>query len=524
MAEPSDAGDELEIQRRKVRQMCSEAKLSARRERGIMNTRGRIDGLCDAGGFSEIDEFARWARAEDYDRTPADGIVTGFGRVDGRNLALAAFDLTTVGASSTLTKIRKLTFPKENASRAGVPCVFLVKSADARMPDTQGAVGMGAVGMLSNTVRERDVPWATAVLRPCYGKGAWCVVQSDYAVMRRDASFSISSPKVISVPLSHEVTPEHHGGSRVHADVTGLIDQVSDTDAEAIAALPRFLSFLPSNNAEAPPRSQAPAEAHPDSAVEALILVARNKVYDGRKLIEFLADVGSVMPYRTRDGRTLETALARMDGQVVGLIASNLMRKGGAIDGPSCDKMTQFVVLCDSFNIPLVILADSPDFPVGLQPELDGVAGKIMNNLRALALSTARKLAVVVRKSYGQAYINLGAGVADARAVMTTGEVGFVEFGGRGQRGAQPPRTGRRRRLRGPAGPDGSQQFALRAGRHIRRPCGDPAERDARLADPHAGVLSPPRHERRRPAQAGDMADQPLTACAPRIRETARPS
>jgi acetyl-CoA carboxylase carboxyltransferase component len=155
--------------------------------------------------------------------------------------------------------------------------------------------------------------------------------------------------------------------------------------------------------------------------------VARNKVYDGRKLVEYLADVGSVMPYRTRYGRTLETALARMDGQVVGVVASNPMRKGGAIDGQSCDKMTEFVVLCDSFNIPLVILADTPGFLVGLQPELDGVAGKIMNNLRALALATVPKIAVVVRKSYGQAYINLGANVADVMAVMTTGEVGFVD-------------------------------------------------------------------------------------------------
>jgi acetyl-CoA carboxylase carboxyltransferase component len=423
----SELNDEFETRRRKIHQMGGEAKLQARRERGIMNARERIAALCDAGSFTEIGEFARSARPEDHDRTPADGIVTGFGKVDGREVAVAAFDLTTLGASSTLTNIRKLGFLKDSAARAGIPCAFLIESAGARMPDIQGAVGMGRVGMLSSTDRDRSVPWVSAVLGPCYGMGTWYAVQSDFSVMRRDATFSVSSPKVISVALSNEVTAEDLGGSDVHADVTGLIDLVTDTDAEAIAALRRFLSFLPANSSEAPPRAAEPARAHPGSAVEALIPVARNKVYDGRKLIELLADVGSAMPFRTRYGRTLETALARLDGAPVGLIASNPMRKGGAIDGASCDKMTEFVVLCDSFNIPVVILADSPGFLVGLQPELDGVAGKIMNNLRALALASVPKLAVVVRKSYGQAYINLGGGIADALAVMTTGEVGFVD-------------------------------------------------------------------------------------------------
>ena len=423
----SELNEDLAARRAKVHLMGGEAKLAARRERGVLNARERIDLLCDPASFSEIGEFAHSARAEDKDRSPADGIVTGFGKVDGRNVAVASFDLTMMGASSTLTNIRKLGFLKESATRAGIPCAFLIESAGARMPDIQGAVGMGRVGMLSQTDRDRAVPWVTAVLGPCYGMGAWYTVQADFSVMRRDATFSVSSPKVISVALSQELSPEQLGGSDVHADVTGLIDQVTDTDEEAIAALRRFLSYMPANNTEAPPASAEPVSAHPDSAVDALIPIARNKVYDGRKLIESLADVGSVMPYRTRYGRTLETALVRLNGQVAGVIASNPMRKGGAIDGPSCDKMTEFVVLCDSFNIPIVILADTPGFLVGLQPELDGVAGKIMNNLRALALATVPKIAVVVRKSYGQAYINLGGGVADVLATMTTGEVGFVD-------------------------------------------------------------------------------------------------
>lgn len=419
--------DELDARRRAVHAMGGEAKLEARRRQGIMNARERVAAFCDPGSFTEIGEFAHSPRDEDRDRTPAEGIVTGFGRVDGREVAVAAFDLTTLGASSSLGNIRKLGYLKQSASRAGVPCAFLIESAGARMPDIQGAVGMGRVGQLSATDRLRDVPWVTAVLGPCYGMGTWYAVQSDFSVMRSDATFSVSSPKVTSVALSQDVTPEALGGADLHAEVTGQIDMVVETDAQALAALRAVLSYLPSHSDEPAPAAAGEVRAHPQQEVEALIPAARNKIYDGRKLLELLADAGSVLPYRTRFGRTLETAFARLDGQPVGMIASNPMRKGGAIDGPSCDKMTEFVVLCDSFNLPILLLADTPGFLVGLEPERGGVAGKIMNNMRALTLASVPRLAVIVRKSYGQAYLNMGGGVADAVAVMTTGEVGFVD-------------------------------------------------------------------------------------------------
>ncbi|MCC7272551.1 MAG: methylmalonyl-CoA carboxyltransferase [Alphaproteobacteria bacterium] len=413
--------------RQAVHAMGGGAKLEARRGRGLLDARARIALLCDSGSFREIGEFAHSARAEDRGRTPADGSVTGFGTVEGRAVAVASFDMTTLGASSAMINIRKLNFLKDAAVKAAIPCAFLIESAGARMPDIQGAVGMGRIGQMNSTNRVRDTPWVTAVLGPCYGMGTWYTVLSDFAVMRRDATFSVSSPKVTSVALSQEVTPEELGGSELHSELTGQIDLVTDSDEEAIAALRRFLGYLPSHAGEAPPRAGGPVEAHPPERLDGLIPRPRNRIYDGRKLVEYLADIGSVMPFRPSYGRTLETALARIDGRVVGVIASNPQRKGGAIDGPSCNKMTEFVVLCDSFNIPLLLLADTPGFLIGLQAEREGIAGKIMNNLRALSLATVPKLAVVVRKSYGQAYLNLGGGVADAVAVMTTGEVGFVD-------------------------------------------------------------------------------------------------
>lgn len=418
---------DFERRRARIHGMGGEARLNSRRDSGNMNARERIAALCDPGSFTEIGEFVHSVRSEDAERTPADGIVTGFGKVEGREVAVASFDLTVLGASSAQNNIRKLSFLKQAASRAGIPCAFLIESAGARMPDIQGAVGMGRIGQLSNSDRDRDVPWVSAVLGPCYGMGTWYAVQSDYAVMRRDATFSVSSPKVLSVALSQEVTAEKLGGSEVHSEITGLIDHVTDTDAEAIASLRAFLSYLPSNCRQAPPRIEGPAKSWPGDKVEKLIPVARNKIYDARRLIEAMVDVGSAFPFRPSYGRTLETTLARMDGRSVGVVASNPMRKGGAIDGQSCDKMTEFVVLCDSFNIPIIILADAPGFLVGLQAEHGGVAGKIMNNLRALNLATVPKIGVVVRKSYGQAYLNLGGGVADVLATMTTGEIGFVD-------------------------------------------------------------------------------------------------
>ena len=203
---------ELARRRAHVHQMGGTAKLEARRRQGHLNARERIAALCDPGSFSEIGEFVVSVRPEDADRTPADGIVTGFGAVDGRDIAIASFDLTTLGASSTINNITKLGFLRESASRAGVPCVFLIESAGARMPDIQGARGMGRVGMAGQRGRERETPWITAVLGPCYGMGTWYAVQSDVAIMRRDASMSVSSPKVTSVALSEAVTAEQLGG------------------------------------------------------------------------------------------------------------------------------------------------------------------------------------------------------------------------------------------------------------------------------------------------------------------------
>ncbi len=417
--------DELAQRRAKAQGMGGPAKLAARKAQGILNARERIALLCDPGTFTEVGEFAVSLRPEDAERTPADGIVTGFGRIDGRDVAVASFDLTTLGASSAGNNITKLSYLRRQAVEAGIACIFLVESAGARMPDIQGARGMGRIAMTGERGRERHSPWITAILGPSYGMGTWYAVQSDVAIIRKGASMSVSSPKVTSVALSEEITAEELGGWEVHARTTGQIDLVVDSDEQALQAIRRVLGYLPSHIDEAPPRREPVAA--PTSDVEALVPVARNKVYDVRKVIAAFADADSLQPWRELYGRPLYTGFIRLEGQPVGVIASNPMHKGGAIDADACDKSTEFIVLCDTFNLPILMLADTPGFMVGLQAEHQGVAGKIMTNLQALALASVPKLGIVMRKSYGQAYINMGGGFVDVMGVWTTGEIGFVD-------------------------------------------------------------------------------------------------
>ena len=285
-------------------------------------------------------------------------------------------------------------------------------------------------------------PWAAAVLGHCYGSSAWYGSMSDFCVMRKGAIMAVSSPRLISMATGRAVDPEELGGWRVHAEMSGLVDQVVDTDEEAIDAIKQFLSYLPSHHREAPPLQPVPAGS--DDAIKnvmQLVPEASNQVYDMRKVITCIVDRDSMFEMKARFGKTLVTALARLDGRTIGVIANNPLYKGGAIDADACQKVQSFMVLCDSFNIPLVLLVDQPGFLIGLEGEQKGVTGKVMNWLNAMTLCTVPKISIIVRKSYGLAVSNMGAGGnADEVCCWVTAEVSFMkpEFGAQVVFGASP--------------------------------------------------------------------------------------
>ncbi|MDB5810159.1 MAG: Methylmalonyl-CoA carboxyltransferase [Betaproteobacteria bacterium] len=424
---------ELAARQQRALAMGGEEKLAQRKAQGVLNARDRIARLFDPGTFLESGMLAVSNRPEDRHTTPADGKVGGFGRVNGREAGVLANDFTVKGASSANINIKKLKHLKNTAKKRGVPMVFLGESTGARMPDVMGASSIGSKDDPTEYQRMREVPWAAAVLGHCYGSSAWYGSMSDFCVMRKGAIMAVSSPRLISMATGKAVDPEELGGWRVHAEVSGLVDQVVDTDEEAIDAIKQFLSYMPSHHNEAPPRVAVPARS--DDAIKdvmKLVPETSNQVYDMRKVVAAIVDLDSMFELKARFGKTIITALARMDGQTIGVIANNPLFKGGAIDADACQKVQSFLVLCDSFNIPIVFLVDQPGFLIGMEGEQKGVTGKVMNWLNAMTLCTVPKISIIVRKSYGLAVSNMGAGGnSDELCCWVTAEVSFMkpEFG-----------------------------------------------------------------------------------------------
>lgn len=420
---------EFEARRARALAMGGERKLAERREQGVLNARERIAALADAGTFLESGLFAVSRRPEARDKSPADGKITGYAKVDGREVAIVSNDFTVMGASSSEVNTSKVGHVKKVATARGLPMVFLGESTGARMPDVMGAAAITGGDRPTQYLRMRETPWVAAVLGHCYGSSSWYAALADFCVMRKGAITAVSSIKLTSMAISEEVDPEDLGGWKLHSEVTGMVDVAVDTDEEALAAVRRFLSYLPSHCNETPPVQAVPPESGRDAhRILEILPESRTKVYDVRKILNLIYDAGSVFELKPRFGRSVVTALARLDGKSVGIVANNPFVKGGAIDPDSCRKVTSFLVLCDSFNIPIIFMVDQPGFLIGVEGERAGAIGRVMNWMNALSLVTVPKISVSMRKSYGQAVLNMGgAGNADAVVAWFTSELNFMD-------------------------------------------------------------------------------------------------
>jgi methylmalonyl-CoA decarboxylase subunit alpha len=425
-----DALKQLEEKNAEALAMGGPEKLAERKAQGVLNARERIHHLVDPGSFTESGRHARAIRAEVRHKTPADGKVAGFARIAGREVAIVSNDFTVLGASSSVVNMKKIRHVKQAACRYGMPLVFLGESSGARMPDRMGASGRAIIAQdPAEYQRLRESPWVSALLGQCYGSSTWYAAMSDFVAMRKGSVMAIASPNVTAIAIGKPVDPEELGGWKILTGVSGLADVAVDTDQQALDACKKFLSYMPAHSMEPPPEHPVPAGSG-DACRKLLEMVpeARNQVYDVRKAIAAIADKESGFELKERFGKSVATVLARLDGKSVGFLANNPLFKGGALDADACQKATGFMVLCDSFNIPIVFLVDVPGFLIGVEGELRGMPGKVINWMNALSLVTVPRITVIMRKSYGQAYINMGGGRnTDELACWPSADLGFMD-------------------------------------------------------------------------------------------------
>ena len=405
-------------------------RLRARKAADKLNARERIDYFFDPSTFQEIGLFTHSAIPGMTKRTPTDGKIIGYGLVEGRSTGVVANDMTILGASSSWTNMKKIEYMRAVSCEKDIPLVFLGESTGARMPDCMGALGMGQGGQNTAQYRRlRESPWVSILLGPCYGSSSWYSAMSDINVMLKGAVMAVSSPKVTQIATGEDTPSEELGGWKLHSQVTGLVDAVGETEEQCMDMAKKFLSYLPSHSDEIPPKVDNAESSNPDrTSILHHLPEKRTRAYDMRNIVKAIVDGGEFIELKAAFGRPCITAFSRLNGHAIGIVANNPLYGAGALDADCCEKITSFLVLCDSFNLPIITLVDTPGFLVGKEGERRKITGKIINWMNALSLVTVPMLTVVIRKIYGQAYLNMGGGrYSDVFVAWPTAEISFMD-------------------------------------------------------------------------------------------------
>jgi methylmalonyl-CoA decarboxylase subunit alpha len=425
-----DPINELRARKEAAHAMGHPDKLAQRAERGTLNVRERIDALLDPGTFHEIGALNHSDVPGMETKTPADGKVCGFGLIDGRNVAVFADDATVLAGSGGRVGGKKYKRLTEIAVSKGYPIINLGEGGGARIPDIMDSDGLSSMTIGRDSgLRVRRVPMAATIMGECFGAPSWFAALSDFVVQVKGSCMAVSGPRVLEMSTGERVDNESLGGWKLHAEVTGQIDRVAEDEGDCLHIVREFLSYLPSHCDELPPVAAADRSAgeRQDQLLDVLPKET-NRTYDMNTILNILFDNGTVFPIKPDFDRSVITALARLGGETVGVIANQPKYLAGAMGPDGCDKCCGFIALCDSFNIPMIFLHDTPGFLVGKAAEEKRMPGKIINFIEALCLSTVPKLTVIVRKSYGMATGNMaGPGMgADFVYAWPTADISFM--------------------------------------------------------------------------------------------------
>ncbi|MER7516438.1 acyl-CoA carboxylase subunit beta [Streptomyces sp. NPDC126499] len=412
-SEPTDARGrvaELHELREQARRGPSDRATEAQHAKGKLTARERIELLLDPGSFQEVEQLRRH-RASGFGleaRKPyTDGVITGWGTVEGRTVFVYAHDFRIFGGAlgeAHATKIHKI---MDMAIAAGAPLVSLNDGAGARIQEGVSALaGYGGI-FQRNTRASGVIPQISVMLGPCAGGAAYSPALTDFVFMVRETSqMFITGPDVVKAVTGEEITQNGLGGADVHAETSGVAHFAYDDEETCIAEVRYLLSMLPQNNRENPPAvaSEDPADRRSDVLLD-LVPADGNRPYDMHKVIEELVDDGDYLEIHERWARNIICALARLDGQVVGIVANQPQTLAGVLDIEASEKAARFVQMCDAFNIPIITLLDVPGFLPGVDQEHGGIIRHGAKLLYAYCNATVPRISLILRKAYGGAYI-----------------------------------------------------------------------------------------------------------------------
>jgi len=400
---------QLAAKRELARLGGGQKRIQAQHAKGKLTARERIELLLDAGSFEEWDMFVEH-RCNDFgmgDQTvPGDGVVTGYGMINGRLVFVFSQDFTVLGGSLSEAHAEKICKIMDQALKVGAPVIGLNDSGGARIQEGVASLGGYAEIFQRNVTASGVIPQISLILGPCAGGAVYSPALTDFIFMVKDSSYMfVTGPEVVKTVTHENVSAEELGGAITHSTVSGVCDLAFENDVEAIMMLRRFFNYLPLSNREKPPivRS-AKRNEEPDYSLDTLVPANPNQPYDMHELIRKIADDGEFFELQPDFAKNIIIGFARMEGQTIGIVANQPLVLAGCLDIKSSIKAARFVRFCDAFNISIVTLVDVPGFMPGTAQEYGGIIKHGAKLLYAYADCTVPKVTLITRKAYGGAY------------------------------------------------------------------------------------------------------------------------
>lgn len=386
-----------------------EERLKRQREGGRLTARERIDFLVDQGSFAELDKF-KTHRCDDFGmgdrKIPGDGVVTGYGTIDGRQVCIFSQDFTVFGGSLSAAFAEKVCKVMDLAAKVGCPVIGLNDSGGARIQEGVVSLAGYADIFLRNVLCSGVVPQISAILGPCAGGAVYSPAMTDFIVMVRDTSYMfITGPDVIKATTHEEVSMQALGGAETHSTKSGVCHLEAPDDEGALLTIRALLSYIPSNNLDDPPfRANGDPPDRQDEALDSIVPENPNKPYDMREIIAHVVDEGHWLEIQPEFAQNILIGFARLGGFPVGVVANQPGFLAGCLDIDASVKGARFVRFCDCFNIPLITFVDVPGFLPGTAQEFGGIIRHGAKLLYAYCEATVPKITVITRKAYGGAY------------------------------------------------------------------------------------------------------------------------